>query len=165
MSLLSDINALNKTAKLQPGYKLINFEPALVPMLKPRGTDNVFFRYIDNFPGILSGYAALGPAFMACHEGGPICMFGCIPLWEGVAECWLVTDISLPDHARAFHRVTKTILDIFMADLQLVRLQITVHSHNFPAIKWAKVLYFKEEGLLEKFGPDKKDFYMMARTA
>ena len=164
MSLLSDINALNEAAKLQADYKLIDFEPALVPMLRPRGTDATFFNTIPNFPGILAGYASMGPAFMGCHQGQVICMFGCIPLWDGVAECWLITDVSLPDHARPFHRVTKLILDSFMSELQLVRLQITVHSDNFLALKWAKVLYFREEGVLRKFGPDGKDFHMMART-
>lgn len=164
MSLLSDIVALNEAAKLQSDYKLIDFEPALVPMLKPRGTDAVFFETIPNFAGILSGYASMGPAFMGCHKGQVICIFGCIPLWQGVAECWLITDVSLPDHARPFHRVTKLVLDSFMSELQLVRLQITVHSDNFLALKWAKVLYFQEEGVLHKFGPDGRDFHMMART-
>lgn len=164
MSLLGDIVALNDAAKLQADYKLIDFEPALVPMLRPRGTDATFFDTIPNFAGILSGYASMGPAYMGCHQGQVICMFGCIPLWQGVAECWLITDVSLPDHARPFHRVTKLVLDSFMSELQLVRLQITVHSDNFLAHKWAKVLYFHEEGVLHKFGPDGKDFYMMART-
>lgn len=164
MSLLGNIVALNEAAKLQADYKLINFEPALVPMLRPRGTDAVFFETIPNFSNVLSGYASMGPAFMGCHQGQVICMFGCIPLWQGVAECWLITDVSLPDHARPFHRVTKLVLDSFMSELQLVRLQITVHSDNFLALKWAKVLYFREEGVLHKFGPDGRDFYMMART-
>jgi hypothetical protein len=51
-----------------------------------------------------------------------------------------------------------------MSELKIVRLQITVHSANFLALKWAKVLYFKEEGVLKKFGPDGNDFIMMART-
>ena len=163
MSLLSDVNALNDAAKLQADYKLIDFEPALVRMLKPRGTDATFFEHIPDFETILSGYAALGPAYMGCFQGYPICMFGCIPLWSGVGECWLITDVSLPDHKRPFHRVTKLVLDRFMSELQIVRLQITVHSENFLAHKWAKVLYFTEEGVLRKFGPDGHDFYMMAR--
>ena len=164
MSLLSDINALNEAAKLQADYKLIDFEPNLIRMLTPRGTDATFFEHIPNFPGVLTGYASMGPAFMGCHKGQVICIFGCIPMWDGVAECWLITDMSLPYHARPFHRVTKLVLDRFMSELQLVRLQITVHSDNFLALKWAKVLYFKEEGVLRKFGPDGNDFVMMART-
>ena len=54
MFLLDDINGLNEAARLHPDYKLIDFEPALVPMLKPRGTDATFFKHIPNFPGILS---------------------------------------------------------------------------------------------------------------
>tara|TARA_R110002020_G_scaffold18119_3_gene63830 strand:+ start:1398 stop:1892 length:495 start_codon:yes stop_codon:yes gene_type:complete len=163
MSLLEDINALNDAARLQADYKLIDFEPALVPMLKPRGTDATFFKHIPDFSSIMSGYASMGPAYMACYKGQVICIFGCIPLWQGVGECWLITDESLPDHARPFHRVTKLILDRFLSELNLVRLQITVHSDNFLALKWAKVLYFKKEGLLKRYGPDGKDFYILAR--
>ena len=164
MSLLSDIVELNRLAKLQPDYQLIDYNPVLLPMLTPRGTDSVFFDNIAGFATVLTGFAEMGPAYMATHKGQVICAFGCIPLWPGVGECWLLTDVSLPEHRRPFHRVTKLILDSFMSELNLIRLQITVHSENVLAHKWAKVLYFKQEGVLKRFGPDGKDFYMLART-
>jgi|TARA_R110002072_G_scaffold85965_1_gene194216 hypothetical protein len=164
MFLLTDIDALNRLSKLQKDYFLIDFEPAMIPRITPRGTDAIYFKYIPRFSEILAHYAQLGPAYMACYKGKIICMFGCLPLWNGVGEAWLITDVSLPNHARPFHRVTKIILDRFMSELNLVRLQITIHQSNVLAYKWAKVLYFKEEGVLRKFGPDGSNFYMMART-
>ena len=39
MSLLEDIERLNEHVKIKPPHKIIDFEPALLPMLEPRGTD------------------------------------------------------------------------------------------------------------------------------
>ena len=161
--MLDDIVLLNQSAKLTGDYKLIEFMPPLVKTLTPRGTDAVFFQHIHKFETVLAGYSQIGHAYMAVYKGQLICIFGCVPLWQGVAECWLITDETLPNHARPFHRVSKFLLDRFMAELNLVRLQITVHSENVLAIKWAKKLYFKEEGLLRNYGPDERDFYMFAR--
>lgn len=163
MSLLEDIERLNERVKTRPPLKIIDFEPALVPMLKPRGTDQTFFDYIPNFHGVLAGYAEIGYAHMAVVNGKPVCMFGCVPLWSGVAELWMITDVDLASSARIFHRYTKEMLDIYMSELSLVRIQIWVHSQNERAIKWAKSLYFEEEGTARQFGPDGADFHLLAR--
>ena len=107
MSLLEDINALNDAARLQADYKLIDFEPALVPMLKPRGTDATFFKHIPDFSSIMSGYDTMVPAYMAFYKGQVICIFGGIPIWLGVGEWWRITDEAFPDHARAYNRESK----------------------------------------------------------
>mgnify|MGYP003140876557 FL=1 len=163
MSLLNDVEKINETYKLTDP-KIIEFHPALVGMMTVREHDRVFFDTIPEFPTILEGYSKMGPAYAAVHHGRPVGIFGCIPLWEGVAECWLITDVNLTDIARPFHRVTKHMFDLFMSELNLVRLQVTVHSQNVLALKWIKTLYFKEEGRLEKYGPDGQDFIMFART-
>lgn len=164
ISSLRDINAVNKLVRLQPPYKLVDFHPGLVRMIEPRGTDRLFFDLIPSFENVLQSFSNLGPAFVAVHKGKPICVFGCVPLWNGCAECWLVTDVSLPQHARAFHRVAKVLFTEFMSELCLFRLQFTIHHRNLTALKWAKTVYFKEEGRLLKYGPDQEDFFMYART-
>ena len=163
ISLLDDIERLNERVKIKPPHKLINFETALVPMLTPRDTDQVYFDHIPNFIGVLSGYAQIGYAHMGISHGRPVCMFGCVPLWPGVAELWMITDVNLGSSARTFHRVTKEMFDIYMSELSLVRLQIWVHSQNERALKWAKALYFEEEGIARQFGPDGADFHLLAR--
>jgi len=163
MSLLEDIERLNEHVKIKPPHKIIDFEPALVPMMKPRDTDQLYFDHIPNFTQVLESYAQIGYAHMGVCHGKPMCMFGCVPLWAGVAELWMITDVNLGSSARTFHRVTKEMFDIYMSELSLVRIQIWVHSQNERAIKWAKSLYFEEEGIARKFGPDGADFYLLAR--
>ena len=163
MSLLEDINAVNDLLPRYSDYFVIHFDPALLPMFKPRDTDQTFFDHIPNFDVVLSGYAEIGHAYYFCYKGKPICIFGVIPLWPGVGETWLITDVSLADHARPFHYTARVMLDRFMSELNLVRLQISVHSHNVRAVKWAQSVKFKTEGRMQKFGPDGNDFFMMAR--
>ena len=162
ISLLDDIPALNERFGLTDP-KLVGYHPTLVRMMDIREHDQVFFKRIENYPDIIKGYSVMGPSYIAVHHGRPLAVFGCIPLWTGVGEAWLITDKDLSSIARPFHRVTKKMFDIFMAELNLVRLQVTVHSSNLQAVKWIKTLYFKEEGRLEKYGPDGKDFFMYAR--
>ena len=162
ISLLDDIPALNERFGLTDP-KLVGYHPTLVRMMDIREHDQVFFKRIENYPDIIKGYSVMGPSYIAVHHGRPLAVFGCIPLWTGVGEAWLITDKDLSSIARPFHRVTKKMFDIFMSELNLVRLQVTVHSSNLQAVKWIKTLYFKEEGRLEKYGPDGKDFFMYAR--
>ena len=143
--------------------KLVGYHPTLVRMMNIREHDQVFFKRIENYPDIIKGYSVMGPSYIAVHHGRPLAVFGCIPLWTGVGEAWLITDKDLSSIKRPFHRVTKGMFDIFMSELNLVRLQVTVHSSNLQAVKWIKTLYFKEEGRLKRYGPDGKDFFMYAR--
>ena len=163
--LLSDVNQLNKQFRLNGPHFLIPFEPALLPMMEPRDTDSVYFDHVPNYANTLKGYAQIGYSYMGIAEGRPICVFGIVPMWPGVAELWMITDVNLGSFARPFHRVTKEILDIFMSELCLVRMMIWIHSQNERALKWAKTLYFKEEGIARRFGPDGADFYLLARIA
>jgi hypothetical protein len=161
-SRLYDIDALNELCNLTDP-KLVEFHPSLLNLMDIREYDQIFFDTIPDFPTVLESYAKLGPAYAAVHHGKPAAVFGCIPLWDGVAECWLVTGTNLPEIARPFHRVTKIMFDMFMSELNLVRLQVTIHQLNVNAVKWIKTLYFNEEGVLRKYGPDQEDFFMFAR--
>ena len=55
------------------------------------------------------------------------------------------------------------IFDYAMSKHSMKRLQITVSSENALALKWAERCYFNHEGVLQKYGPEGTDYYMMAR--
>jgi hypothetical protein len=164
MSLLDHIEGLNRAAKLRPPNAIVPYHSGFVQMIKPRGTDALFFEYVPDFHKVISHYATVGTAFVGVHAGKPKCIFGAIQLWEGVAEIWMITDESLPEYALPFQRSTKAFIDILINELQLVRVQFTVHSQNLLAVKWAKSLYFIEEGIMRKFGPDGADFHIFAKV-
>jgi len=133
--ILEDIGALNEAVKLSGDKQLVPF----------------------------SSVARLGHAYTGAKAGRPMCSFGVMQMWPGVAEMWLIPDANLTTVARPFHRATKEFIDICMDELQLVRLQVTVCVLNGPADKWIKRLHFNEEGILRRFGPEGADYKMYAK--
>ena len=161
--LLEDIIALNKAVKLQPPYQLTPFSPVHAQMLDINHFDQVYFDTFSDYPGMLGHFSKLGNAYTGTWNGKPMCCFGGLPLWPGVAEFWMVPDRNLSSVARPFHRAAKLTLDIFMSEWRLFRLQVTVNSHNVAAVKWIKKMQFIEEGRLAKYGPDGTDYFMFSR--
>jgi hypothetical protein len=161
--MLDDIAALNKHFKLDNSRKLVEFHPTLLKLMNLRKWDRVFPDNIPNYSRLTQYYKDIGYAWCGVADGKPVCAFGVIPLWRGVGDVWMLTDAELPSYGRTFHRVAKGMFDIYIDELNIIRLQCTVHAANFQAIKWIKAMYFKQEGLLEKYGPDGCDFYMFAR--
>jgi len=161
--ILDDIGALNEAVKLSGDKRLVPFSPVHVRMMDLGPFDTAYLEHLDDWVKMLDGMARIGHAFTGALAGKPMCSFGIIKLWPGVAEMWLIPDANLTTVARPFHRATKAFIDICMDDLQLVRLQVTVHTLNVPADKWIKRLHFNEEGVLRKFGPEGADYRIYAR--
>tara|TARA_R100000458_G_scaffold56669_1_gene61832 strand:+ start:3333 stop:3857 length:525 start_codon:yes stop_codon:yes gene_type:complete len=113
----------------------------------------------------LEQYANTGVALSVYTENNQcLAMFGVVPLHPGVAEAWLMPSKFISKHRFAFHRATKNFLIFMMAKWKLHRLQILVHSDNLVSKKWAEVLSFEQEGILKRYGVDKKNFFMYSRT-
>jgi len=163
--MLDDITALNRHMKLDESRKLVEFHPGFLKLMNLRKWDQVFPNNIPDYDQLTKMYCDIGYAWCGVADGKPVCAFGVVPLWRGVGDVWMVTDVELPTYGRTFHRVAKQMFDIYIGELWMVRLQCTVHSRNFQAIKWIKKMRFLEEGLLKKYGPDGHDFYMFARLS
>jgi len=161
--ILEDIAALNEAVKLAGDKQLVPFSPVHVQMMDLTPFDQAYLNHLDDWVGMLGGMAQLGYAFTGVLAGKPMCCFGIAKLWHGVAEMWMIPDANLTTVARSFHRATKAFIYICMVDLQLVRLQATVHTLNNPADKWIKSLHFSEEGVLRRFGPEGADYRMYAK--
>lgn len=98
-----------------------------------------------------------------CRLGQVACMFGIRPLWPGVGEVWMIPTVHTSRSAIALIKGGIHILDYIQEEYGVRRLQITVRSSNRTAYKYAEKMYFKIEGLMELFGPEGEDYYMMAR--
>jgi|TARA_R100000482_G_scaffold96580_3_gene40954 hypothetical protein len=164
MSLLEDYAALTEACGL-PRYdcQIVPYHPALLQMMDLREPDRVFFDRIPQFDRVIAAYNEMGHAYVGCHKGKPIIIVGCITLWPGVCELWMLTDTALTSVVRPFWTATTRLVDILMDELSIVRVQCTVSARNPPAIRFIKALKFSEEGLLTAYGPDGSDFFMYAR--
>ena len=164
MSLLEDYAALTEACGL-PRYdcQIVPYHPALLQMMDLREPDRVFFDHTPQFDKVIAAYDKMGPAYVGCHKGKPIIIVGCITLWTGVCELWMLTDTALTSVVRPFWTATTRLVDILMDELSIVRVQCTVSASNAPAIRFIKALKFSEEGLLTAYGPDGSDYFMYAR--
>ena len=89
--------------------------------------------------------------------------FGIVPIWNGVAEAWMIADDKIRNKPYTLTKYSKRFIDIVPISLALHRLQITVRIRDKRAVSWARFLGFTEEGILRGYGPDKANYYMMRK--
>ena len=97
------------------------------------------------------------------HNGHLVGCGGIIPLWDGVAECWLVGGWRLGSHKISAVRALTATLAHQVKKQQLRRLQAVVQADWDEAVRFVEFLRFKREGLLRGYGPDGSDHYVYAR--
>ena len=88
---------------------------------------------------------------------------GVVLLWRGVGEAWSLSAAGLSARALALHRIVAARLDRVQADHDLHRIQTSVHIDNGPGRRWVARLGFKEEGIMQGYGPLGDDFVRLAR--
>ena len=145
-----------------PG-RFVNFSLAHVYLLDLAPWQRANMEAHPDYMGMLKGYAASGPAITALSDGKPVLSFGIVPFWPGVAEAWMLRGDDVSRHGRAVAYGARLFFDEIGSICQLWRCQIGVQTSNDRATKFAGFLKFKIEGLMEQFGPEKSDFYLMAR--
>ena len=104
-----------------------------------------------------------GVAVTAFINTQPVAVFGFVPIWKGVTESWLLVDDFARTKPVAMTKYGILAHDISKISLGLHRQQITVRIHDERAYKWALALGFREEALMQAYGPDGSDYYLMAR--
>ena len=111
----------------------------------------------------ISDYGVEGLSFTAIRNDKVIVIWGLYPLWKGVAEAWMLPTHDLEESKMIFHKGTLKFFEYATEKLKLHRLQTYVCSTNYRAIKWMEMCYFDREGLLKRYGPDIKDYYVYGR--
>jgi hypothetical protein len=135
--------------------------------------------HLDNFTGIYSygseqmsdqdrkryiNYQSqCGPAVSVFIDNHIVCMFGMVNIWTGVGEAWALFTEEARKYPIAMTKGAIAFFDIVTILFRLHRLQITVKKKDTRAVRWAKALYFVEEGLMKAYSADKEDTYMMRR--
>jgi hypothetical protein len=105
----------------------------------------------------------IGMSFTGMLNNKPIAAGGVFPLWDGVAEGWVLATKEINNYPITFARVMKQRTDMMIANNLIKRLQTSVKADCDIAIRFAKWLGLKEEGLMKGYGPDGSDYYRYAR--
>lgn len=103
--------------------------------------------------------------YYVTYEGMTVAFFGINPYWQGVAELWtfILDPAPLIRFKKSFHRCANIILDYFIAEHNLHRLQATVLQRFYKGRKWIVRLGFHDEGLMEAYGPNGENHIRYAR--
>ena len=108
-------------------------------------------------------FAMAGLAFTLLDNNVPICSGGIIPTWLGNAQGWVISSKRIFRNKIKASRLIKERTDLLCANNKIWRLQTAVKADFKIGIRFAEFLGFNKEGLMVGYGPDKTDYYLMAR--
>lgn len=92
-------------------------------------------------------------------SGRPLVCAGIVPLWPNRAMCWANLDIDARPVMLQAHRRTLTEID----RAPFKRLEMYVVPGFVSAWRWAEMLGFKLESVMEAGSPSGKDLFVFAR--
>lgn len=134
---------------------VVLFEPRHLALLKPRACHSSEVDHIKTM-------AYLRHTFLI--EETPIAIFGGVFTHKKLFSAWAIVSDEVKRAPIEFARKVKRLLDIYMEQYELYRLEIQVRCDYKPGFKFAHALGFTLEGILAKYGLDGSDYYMFART-
>lgn len=133
-------------------------------MMDLRPFEQAYFDSIPNYLERLKEYGTQEHCYTAIYKSDIVACWGVYPLWDGVCEAWLLTSYQFETIPITATRTAIRYFNKIYIDMQLHRLQITVNCNDPLAMRWAIALNMKHEGVLHRYGPDKSDYAMFART-
>ena len=105
----------------------------------------------------------VGMSFTGIVNNEPIAAGGIFPLWEGVAEGWVLATSKIHQHPIALSKVIRQRTDMMCKNYNIKRLQTSVKADSKIAKRFAEWLGLEQEGLMKHYGPDGSDYYRYAR--
>ena len=158
------LDELNKVMRMDtPRHRIIPFHISHLDRIELNDHDHKVLSQFDNYREYMMAFANYGVAYTAVGDDMFYAFFGVFPLWDGVAEAWLMPSRHINRKTIAMHRASLRFFEYYAQKNSLKRLQFTVHSLNVRAVTWAERCYFNREGILKQYGPDGLDHYMYAR--
>ena len=105
----------------------------------------------------------VGMSFTGLVNNKPIAAGGVFYLWDGVAEGWVLATKEIYKYPIFCAKHIKQRTEIILKANKIKRIQTSVKADCDVALRFAKWLGFKKEGLMESYGPDGSDFVRFAR--
>jgi RimJ/RimL family protein N-acetyltransferase len=136
------------------------FEAADLDRLTPRAADEAAFTEAGRER--LKRYVEAGIAFTFERDGRVLMVTGFLQQWPGVAEIWSVCT-KIEKGRRSFVQAARALVDRQYRALELHRLQASTRSDDEASVRWLESMGFRPEGLMRRYGPDARDYLLMAR--
>jgi hypothetical protein len=104
-----------------------------------------------------------GWSFTVLDHGHLVACVGITEMWEGVGEAWFLGSARINLKARSFARLARSgIYENTAKALGLWRVQAACRADWPEALRFAKFMGFKDEGLMKRYGQNGEDFIRMA---
>jgi hypothetical protein len=116
--------------------------------------------YIANDPDYIRALTMYGDAYTVLVDGEPIVCAGVMKYGDGRGGAWALFAETSGKH---FVRICRYILRYLQVS-DLRRIEAVVDVDFAEGIRLAKVLGFKVEGVMQQYGRDGHDHYMMGRV-
>ena len=142
----------------------------IVPYKTQHGDEMIEFGLNDKLMDIDASFkenridfAMAGLSFTLLDDNVPICSGGIVPTWLGNAQGWVISSKRIFRNKVKASRLIRKRTDLLCANNKIWRLQTAVKADFKIGVRFAEFLGFKNEGLMKAYGPDKTDYYRMAR--
>lgn len=157
------VDMLNQHMPKMCGMKYVAFEERHLDEMQNYGFDDLSEAELREEKQYIVAQTKEDVAFTCLLNDKPICVFGCMKYWDGVAEMWsLISDDfrRFPVHLTKCARV---FIDMCEIAFKLHRVEMTVLASDKRATKWPLALYFKHEAFMEKYSSKRQDFNLFVR--
>ena len=104
-----------------------------------------------------------GMSFSLLLDDIPIVAGGIVPLWNGVAEGWVMASKEVDNYKIKSASAIKQRLDLLCNNNKIYRLQTAVKEEFKTGVRFAEWLGLRNEGLMTMYGPDQTNYYRMAK--
>lgn len=85
-------------------------------------------------------------------------------MWDGVGEAWLVISKQGFTKPHTVAKWTNIMFDVIQEEHNYKRLQAAVSLKDQTALRFVHWMGFKEEGIMQKYGPDGSDYARYAKV-
>lgn len=108
-------------------------------------------------------YTMPGRGHAIMEDGQVYAAWGLAPVWDGVAEGWMIPSKIIDSRKVSVSRAIRQQLERDIVRLKLHRVQAAVRKDFTDAHRFIQFLGFESEGMMHKFGPDGSDYERYAR--
>ena len=144
-------------------YKIIPYEKSHTDEILTFGMND---KLLENDASSEEGridYGIPGLSFTLLADDNIVLCGGITPIWDGVAEGWVISSKRIFQNKIKAARLIKKRTDLLCNNNKIWRLQTAVKANFTIGVRFAEFLGLKKEGLMKMYGPDKTDYFRMAK--
>ena len=142
---------------------IVPFENKHAEQILEQGLNSEFLQLKPEHKKYAFFLKEVGMSFTGLVNNRPIAAGGVFHLWDGVAEGWVLATKEIYKYPVFCAKHIKKRTEMLIKNNNIKRLQTSVKADCEMAIRFAKWLGLKPEGVMKSYGPAGEDFIRFAR--